>query len=55
MTLLKIILFSVLQCGLGGDTPIFHILYIIVAPLCPAFLKRVDLYKVHQSEKRGVR
>ncbi len=33
---------------------IFHILYIIVAPLCPAFLKRVDFYKAHRSEKRGV-
>ncbi len=34
---------------------IFHILYIIVAPLCPAFLKYVDFYKAHHSEKRGVR
>ncbi len=33
---------------------IFHILYIIVAPLCPAFLKHVDFYKAHRSEKRGV-
>ncbi len=33
---------------------IFHILYIIVSPLCPAFLKRVDFYKAHHSEKRGV-
>ncbi len=33
---------------------IFHILYIIVAPLCPAFLKRVDFYKAHRSEKPGV-
>ncbi len=33
---------------------IFHILYIIVAPLCPAFLKRVNFYKAHRSEKRGV-
>ncbi len=32
---------------------IFHILYIIVAPLCPAFLKCLDFYKVHRSEKRG--
>uniref|UniRef100_A0A673N277 Uncharacterized protein n=1 Tax=Sinocyclocheilus rhinocerous TaxID=307959 RepID=A0A673N277_9TELE len=30
---------------------IFHILYIIVSPLCPAFLKRVDFYKAHRSEK----
>ncbi len=33
---------------------IFHILYIIVAPLCSAFLKRVNIYKAHRSEKRGV-
>ncbi len=33
---------------------IFHILYIIVAPLCLTFLKRVDFYKAHRSEKRGV-
>ncbi len=33
---------------------IFHILYIIVAPLCPAFLKRVDFYKAIHSEKQGV-
>ncbi len=34
---------------------IFHILYTIVAPLCPAFLKRTDFYKAHRSEKWGVR
>ncbi len=33
---------------------IFHILYIIVAPLCSAFLKRSDFYKALRSEKRGV-
>ncbi len=33
---------------------IFHILYIIVAPLFSAFLKCVDFYKTHRSEKRGV-
>ncbi len=33
---------------------IFHILYIIVAPLCPAFLKHADFYKAHRSEKWGV-
>ncbi len=33
---------------------IFHILYIIVAPLYPAFMKCVDFYKAHRSEKRGV-
>ncbi len=33
---------------------IFHILYIIVHPLCPAFLKRVDIYKLHHFKKRGV-
>ncbi len=32
---------------------IFHISYIVVAPLCPAFLKCVDFYKAHRSEKRG--
>ncbi len=31
----------------------FHILYIIVA-ICSTFLKRVDFYKAHRSEKRGV-
>ncbi len=30
---------------------IFHIPYVIVAPLCPAFLKRIDLDKAHHSEK----
>ncbi len=33
---------------------IFHIMYIIVAPLCPAFLKHADLYKAHRSEKHSV-
>ncbi len=33
---------------------ILRIIYIIVAPLCPTFLKRVDFYKAHRSEKRGV-
>ncbi len=33
---------------------IFHILYIVVAPLCSAFLKYVDFHKAHRSEKRGV-
>ncbi len=33
---------------------IFHILYIIVAPLCSAFLKHADFYKAHHSEKWGV-
>ncbi len=61
MTLLKITLFclfGVMQCTLCGlrlkKHIIFHILYIIVAPLCSAFLKRVDFYKAHRSEKRGV-
>ncbi len=31
-----------------------HILYIIVAPLSPTFLERLDFYKAHHSEKRGV-
>ncbi len=29
-------------------------MYIIVAPLCSAFLKHADFYKAHRSEKRGV-
>ncbi len=38
-------------CGLRFKKHIiFHILYIIVAPLCSAFLKRVDFYKAHRSE-----
>ncbi len=42
-------------CGLRFKKHIiFHILYIIVAPLCSAFLKCVDFYKAHRSEKRGV-
>ncbi len=42
-------------CGLRFKKHIiFHILYIIVAPLCPAFLKRVDFYKAHRSENWGV-
>ncbi len=32
---------------------VFHILYIIVAPLCSTFLKCVAFYKAHRSEKRG--
>ncbi len=32
---------------------IFHILYIIVAPLCPTFLKSFDFYKAHRFEKQG--
>ncbi len=31
-----------------------HILYIIVAPLFPAFLNAYIFYKAHHSEKRGV-
>ncbi len=41
-------------CGLRFKKHIFHILYIIVAPLCPAFLKRIDFYKAHRSENWGV-
>ncbi len=33
---------------------VFHILYIIVAPLSSAFLKRVAFYKAHHSEKQVV-
>ncbi len=60
MTLLKRTLFcvfGVMQCDCGlrfKKHNIFHILYIIVAHLCSAFLKRVDFYKAHRSEKRGV-
>ncbi len=46
---------SMCLCGLRFKKHIiFHILYVIVAPLCPAFLKRIDFYKAHRSEKRGV-
>uniref|UniRef100_A0A671MMG6 alpha-glucosidase n=1 Tax=Sinocyclocheilus anshuiensis TaxID=1608454 RepID=A0A671MMG6_9TELE len=39
-------------CGLRLKKHIiFHILYIIVSPLCPAFLKRVNFYKAHRSKK----
>ncbi len=42
----------------GSKNFIFYIihytLYIIVALLCPAFLKRADFYKAHRSKKRGV-
>ncbi len=42
-------------CGLRFKKHIiFHILYIIVAPLCSAFLKHIDIYKAHCSERRGV-
>ncbi len=40
--------------GLRFKKHIFHIPYIIVVPLCPTFLKHVDFYKAHRSEKRGV-
>ncbi len=33
---------------------ILLLLYIIVAPLCTAFLIRIDFYKAHHPEKRGV-
>ncbi len=33
---------------------LFHILYIIVAPLCSTFLKRADFYKAHRSKKWGM-
>ncbi len=33
---------------------IFQILYIIVGPLCPAFLKRFIFYKVPPSDKRSL-
>lgn len=41
-------------CGLGlkKKKVIFHILHIIVSPLCPTFLEPIDFYKAHHSEKR---
>ncbi len=61
MMLLKITLFCGIWCNamcLHGlrfkEHIIFHILYIIVPPLCSAFLKHVDFYKAHRSENRGV-
>ncbi len=60
MTMLKITLFcvfGVMQCLRGlrfKKHIIFHILYIIVAPHCPAFLKLIDFYKAQHSEKRGL-
>ncbi len=57
MMLLKRTLFGVIQCLRSSRFKkhiVFHILYIVDAPLCSAFLKRVDFYKAHRSEKRGV-
>ncbi len=57
MTLLKRTLFcvfGVMQCLRFKKHIIFHILYIIVGPLCPTFLKHDDFYKAHRSEKRGM-
>lgn len=46
---------SVCLCGLRFKIHItFHISCINFAPLCPAFLKLVDFYKAHRSEKQGV-
>lgn len=46
---------SVYLCGLRFKIHItFHIRCINFAPLCPTFLKRIDLYKAHRSEKQGV-
>ncbi len=42
-------------CGLRFEKHnIFHILYILVAPLCSTFLKRAIFYIAHRSEKWGV-
>ncbi len=42
-------------CGLRFKKHIiFHILYITVAPLCPAFLKRIDFYKAFWEAKRAL-
>ncbi len=60
MMLLKrtlICVFGVMQCVYmfqDSKNIIFHVLYILVASLCSAFLKRINLYKVHRSEKRGM-
>ncbi len=57
MTMIKITLFGVMQCLCVlrfKKHIIFHIPYVIVAPFCPAFLKRVNFYKAHRFEKRGV-
>ncbi len=40
--------------GLRWKHTIFLIPFIIVAPLCPVFLKRVYFHKAHLSEKHGV-
>ncbi len=42
--------FGVMQCVYVVKGP----KNIIVVPLCPAFLKRVDFNKAHLSEKRGM-
>ncbi len=42
-------------CGLRLKKHIIlHLMYIIVAPLCHAFLKRSNVYKAHCSETQGV-
>ncbi len=46
--------FGVMQCVYVVQGKKHHLLYITVAPLCSAFLKRADFYKAHRSEKRGV-
>ncbi len=44
--------YAMCLCGLRlKKNIIFHILYIIVALLCSTFLKHVDFYKAHCSEK----
>ncbi len=56
MTMLKRTLFcvfGVMQCVLSFKI-LFSTPYIIVAPLSPAFLKRIDFYKTHRSDKHGV-
>ncbi len=60
MMLLKRILFcvfGVMQCVYavsGSKNTLLSTLYIIVAPLCSTFLKRVDFNKAHCSEKWGM-
>ncbi len=39
------IVFGVMQCLRSSTNIIFHILYIIVAPLCSTFLKHNDFHK----------
>ncbi len=54
ITLFCVTLFNVFTPFKVHKTLFSTYLNIIVAPLCPGFLKCVDFYKAHCSEKRGV-